>query len=275
MSTLLSPARAGTPLTGRAGAAVDALGDRARICDLYDAHGSRVYHDICGRTTQEVPEILAAVRGTDGPVLDLAAGSGRLTFPLLAAGHRVTALELSPDMLALLRAGLTHAPDEVRRRCDSVEADMSDFRLDRRYGVVLLGTTTISLLPDEDRPGLYRCVRDHLAPGGRFLLTTVDVDPAEDGTDESEIPVTGARGHGYLMYEQWSPGAATRTVTVLPQPVPADGPVTVATTTIGVLPARQVTAELEAAGFTVVATTPVGQGTGRHHDVLIEAEVRR
>ncbi|MFJ5546918.1 daptide-type RiPP biosynthesis methyltransferase [Streptomyces sp. NPDC093225] len=272
MSTLLSPARAGTPVTGRAGEAIAALGDRARICDLYDADGSPVYHDICGTTGHEVREILDAAAPFEGPVLDLAAGSGRLTFPLLAAGRTVTALELSADMLGLLRDRIALAPAAVRERCDTVEADMSDFDLGRRYPLVLLGTTTISLLGEEDRPGLYRCVREHLAPGGRFLLTTVHVDPAADGTGESEIPVTGLSGRGYVMYEQWSPGAETRTVTVLPADTSGEGPVTVCTTTIGVLPADRLIAELEAAGFAIRSVTPVDSGGGRHHDVLLEAE---
>ncbi|MFD6273973.1 daptide-type RiPP biosynthesis methyltransferase, partial [Nocardia asteroides] len=197
MSTLLSPARAGTALTGRAGAAVAALGDRARICDLYDADGSPVYHDICGTTGYEVKEILAALQGAEGAVLDLAAGTGRLTFPLLAAGFEVTALELSPDMLGLLRTALAGAPEEIRRRCTTVEADMGSFSLPGHYGTILLGTTTISLLPPDERSGLYRSVREHLLPGGRFLLTTVDVDPAGDGTDEDVVLVPAASGRIY------------------------------------------------------------------------------
>ncbi|MEU8887043.1 daptide-type RiPP biosynthesis methyltransferase [Streptomyces sp. NPDC048442] len=276
MSTLLSPARAGTAVTGRAGDEIAALGDRARICDLYDADGTPVYHDIAGTTTHEILEILAAVREFEGPVLDLAAGSGRLTFPLLAAGRDVTALELSPDMLGLLRRRLGRAPADILERAHSVEADMSDFRIEGRehgFGVVLLGTTTISLLPAEDRPGLYRCVGEHLAPGGRFFLTTVDVDAADDGSDESEIVVTGHSGRTYRMFEQWTVGESSRTVTVIPGDVPDDeSPVTVCTTTIGVLPQQQLVAELEAAGYAIRSVTPIDGGGGRHHDVLIEAE---
>lgn len=44
-----------------------------------------------------------------------------------------------------------------------------------------------------------------------------------------------------------------------------------ATTTIGVLPAPRLIAELEQAGYAVHSRTPV-PGGGRHHDVLLEAE---
>ena len=39
----------------------------------------------------------------DGPILELVAGSGRLAVPLAAAGHRVTAVDLDPAMLAARR----------------------------------------------------------------------------------------------------------------------------------------------------------------------------
>lgn len=58
---------------------------------------------------------------------------------------------------------------------------------------------------------------------------------------------------------------------MVPAEPPAEGPVTVATTTIGVLPAPQLIAELEQAGYAVHSRTPV-PGGGRHHDVLLEAE---
>ena len=57
------------------------LGGRARLHDLYDDVGSAVYDDLCAADTSEVCEILHLLRGTKGPVLELAAGSGRLTLP--------------------------------------------------------------------------------------------------------------------------------------------------------------------------------------------------
>jgi 23S rRNA (adenine-N6)-dimethyltransferase len=59
-------------------------------------------------------------------VLDIGAGTGALTAPLVAAGARVIAVELHPERLAVLRERF--ADDDVT----VVRADVADLRLPRR-----------------------------------------------------------------------------------------------------------------------------------------------
>ncbi len=59
-------------------------------------------------------------------VLDIGAGTGALTRPLVAAGARVIAVELHPKRLATLREMFADAPVTV------VRADVRDLRLPRR-----------------------------------------------------------------------------------------------------------------------------------------------
>ena len=64
-------------------------------------------------------------------VVDLGAGSGALTAPLVAAGARVVAVELHPGRAAELRARFSGAPVTV------VRADIATLRWPRRpYSVV-------------------------------------------------------------------------------------------------------------------------------------------
>ncbi|MFI2431568.1 daptide-type RiPP biosynthesis methyltransferase [Streptomyces sp. NPDC018693] len=258
---------------GRAGELLASLGERAVLCDLYDGVGASVYHDLAGTGTHEVRELLALVRRVPGPVLDLAAGSGRLTLPLLSLGREVTALELSSCMLELLDERLAAVPPAVRERCLPVRADMSGFDLGRRFGAIVLGTTTVSLLDTEGRVGLYRAVREHLEPGGRFLLSTVDMTATEAGPAEVDMEIVTGSGRAYRLFEHWPPGSGSRTVTLFPAVIGDEGPVEVCTTTIGVLPVELLEAELAAAGFSVLSRHPLPAVGERHHDVLLETEV--
>ncbi|MEV1171262.1 daptide-type RiPP biosynthesis methyltransferase [Nonomuraea sp. NPDC049784] len=247
------------------------LGNRAEVHDLYSAAGAAVYHDMAGADTQEVRELVALVRGLPGPVLDLAAGSGRLTLPLLALGREVTALDLSESLLALLRERLAQSRGRLAERCTPVHADMRDFALDQRFGAIVLGTSSISLLDAAGRAALYRGVRAHLLPQGRFLLTTVELH-APPGQEEAEFAFTGPSGRSYRFFERWAPLDGRRVVAIFPAETETEQ-LTVCTTTIGVLPADLLESELTEHGFAVRSRISLGDQTGRHRDVLMEAEV--
>lgn len=245
-------------------------GSAGRTADLYGPEGAAVYHDLSARDTGELRELLRAVRRLAGPVLDLAAGSGRLTLPLLATGREVTALELSDDLLGLLRARLLEAPPAVRARCTVVAGDMAAFAVHRQFGAVVLGTTSVSLLDPPQRAGLYRCVATHLRPGGRFLLTTRHRRPDAPDPADTETEVVGASGAAYRLGESWV-GDRVRLVTVRPVDAGPDDPVLASL--VRDLPADELVAELHAAGFVVRDSQALPAEPGWEH-VLIAAEVR-
>ncbi|WP_433438838.1 daptide-type RiPP biosynthesis methyltransferase [Nonomuraea sp. CA-141351] len=258
------------PLPRRVRALLAELRDRAMVCDLYSQAGSGVYHDLSLTDTQEVRELVGLVRGLPGPVLDLAAGSGRLTLPMLALGREVTALDLSEGLLVLLKERLAQAHRRFAERCSVVHADMRDFSLGQRFGVVVLGTSSISLLDEKGRDALYCAVRTHLLPQGRFLLSTLDLH-APPEQEEAEFVFTGGSGRTYRFFERRAPGEGRRVVAILPEET--EEPLTVFTTTVAVLPADQLETELAAHGFALRSRTPLGDQKGRHQEVLLEAEV--
>ncbi|WP_151775742.1 daptide-type RiPP biosynthesis methyltransferase [Streptomyces abyssomicinicus] len=251
------------------------LGPRARLCGLYDALGAPLYQDLTTYDDYETRAVLAGIRSTRGPVLDLAAGAGRFSLPLLAVGREVTALDLSADMLALLRTELEKVPARMRERCTVVQADMSAFDLGRRFPYVLLGTTSLSLLDADGRAGLYRSVLDHLTDDGKFLLTVMERGDA-DGPDETVERLTGLGGTVYEFHEHWPAGAAGRTVTLLPADPPADdSPVPVCTDHVAVVDLSRLEAELSAAGLTVVSRQILTQPGERHRVTLLTTEASR
>ena len=117
-------------------------------------------------------EALAARTG--GPILELAAGSGRLAIPLAVAGYRVVAVDNDSAMLARAAAAWSRA--RGRRRTgslDLVEADLTSVRLDERFALAFLALNSLLLLADAPaQAAALRTLAAHLAPGG---LAVIDV----------------------------------------------------------------------------------------------------
>jgi SAM-dependent methyltransferase len=82
----------------------------------------------------------------DGRVLELGAGTGRLTAVLLATGARVTAVERDPAMVAALRED--QLGDPGRSDLEVVEADVTALPDGPRVGMVALPASLLNELPD-------------------------------------------------------------------------------------------------------------------------------
>ena len=130
-----------------------------------------VWHDVeCGFYAEDLPlwRDLATISG--GPVLDIGAGTGRVSLHLAGHGHTVVALDRSADLLAALRArtgGLA---------IETVVADARAFDVgDRRFGLILVPMQTAQLLGGPDgRAAFLRCARTALAPGGLIAIAIAD-----------------------------------------------------------------------------------------------------
>lgn len=150
---------------GEAGASDPA----AALAQLYDL-------DLLADDPGDLDLYLALARRTGGPILELAAGTGRITVPLAEAGFDVTAVDLDPAMLsrAADRARAAGAGDRVTL----VEADLLDLGEQPlpdagRYRLAILALNSIFLLADRpSQAAALRIMAAHLAPGG---LAVVDV----------------------------------------------------------------------------------------------------
>lgn len=118
---------------------------------------------------------LALAARAAGPVLELAAGSGRLAVPLAAAGHRVTAVDLDPAMLERARARAAAAGPDVEQRLELVEADLVGLRLPDAgsFRLAFVALNSLFLLGSRDaQREAFRTMARHLGPGG---LAVADV----------------------------------------------------------------------------------------------------
>ena len=127
--------------------------------ELYDAQ-YRDYRD-------DLPFYLRLAADHGGPILELGAGTGRVTRELARAGHEVVALERSAAMLARAREHLEGT--DLSERVELLEGDMRSLVLGRRFGLVLAPFNTLmhaTTLADQDAS--LATVQRHLAPGGAF-----------------------------------------------------------------------------------------------------------
>ena len=107
----------------------------------------------------------AAARGE--AVLELGCGTGRVTIPIAQAGVEVVGLDNAPAMLDIARRKAAAAGVDVRW----VTGDMRTFRLDRRFGLVIIPFRSfLHMLTDADQQACLSRVYEHLLPGGRFAL---------------------------------------------------------------------------------------------------------
>ncbi len=141
-----------------------------------------VWHDLeCGAYCADLALWRELAEQASGPILDVGAGSGRVTLELARAGHEVTALDAAPALLAALRdraGGLT---------VETVQADARSFELARKdYALCIVPMQTIQLLGGPSgRMQFLRRARAHLRPGGLLACAILgELDPfdcREDG----------------------------------------------------------------------------------------------
>ena len=118
---------------------------------------------------------LALATRTGGPILELAAGTGRIAVPLTIAGHDVTAVDLDPAMLERALARARVQPSAGAGRLELIEADLLDLDLpdagSYRLAIIALNSLFLLATRDAQRQALRTMAR-HLAPGG---IAVVDV----------------------------------------------------------------------------------------------------
>ncbi len=129
-----------------------------RIAEVYD----QLYPSRGGE--EEIAHALARLAG-GGRALELGIGTGRVALPLAAQGVEVHGIDASQAMVDKLRAkpGGDGVPVTI--------GDFADFRVDGRFGLIFVVFNTFFALPtQEEQIRCFRCVAQHLAPDGVFLI---------------------------------------------------------------------------------------------------------
>jgi SAM-dependent methyltransferase len=152
-------------------------------------------------------DLLADLAGT-GAALEMAVGTGRIALPLAARGVPVTGIELSPDMVAQLRA--KPGGDAIA----VTVGDMTTTRVEGAFRLVYLIYNTIGNVETQARQvACFENAAAHLEPSGFFLIEMVvpDLRRLVPGHDA----VVFAHAPGYVGYDRYDDLVAQHAVSHL------------------------------------------------------------
>ncbi len=141
-----------------------------------------LWHDLeCGAYGEDLPLWRALAGEAAGPVLDVGAGTGRVSVDLAARGAAVVALDADAPLLEALAHRAAGLPVET------VVADAREFDLGRRFSLVVVPMQTLQLLGGPSGRGAFlRRALDHLEPGG--LLAAAVADAMDCFDEDHDVP---------------------------------------------------------------------------------------
>jgi ubiquinone/menaquinone biosynthesis C-methylase UbiE len=149
------------------------------------------YDEWSAEMTEDVPFYVELARETDGALVELAVGSGRVAIPVAeATGRAVLGIDTSPAMLEQARERAAAAGVELELR----EGDMRDLELDEPAGLVYCPFRGLLHLPTwADRRRVFERVAASLRPGGRFAWNAFAFDHAiaarlDGGHQDTPVP---------------------------------------------------------------------------------------
>jgi SAM-dependent methyltransferase len=170
--------------------------------DEYKAIAEMYDYIVPYRERADVGFFVEAARESDGAVLEVGCGTGRVLIPTAREGIEITGLDLSPHMLAVCRERLKAEPQEVQSRVRLVEGDMRQFELARTFQLVTLPFRPFQhLTAVAEQQACLSCIHKHLAEGGKLILdifnpmleSLVNTEFGKEMGDEPEFSLPDGR----------------------------------------------------------------------------------
>jgi SAM-dependent methyltransferase len=154
---------------------------------------------------EPVVDFLEELAG-DGAALELGIGTGRIALPLSQRGVRVSGIDLSPDMVAQLRA---------KPGADAVEVAIGDYattRVEETFSLVYIVFNSISnQTTQEGQVASFANATAHLEPGGCFVvevgvpsrprLSVFDMSDTHVGVDEYDAATQRLVSHHFTLVD--------------------------------------------------------------------------
>jgi SAM-dependent methyltransferase len=141
----------------------------------------------------EIEFYIDRARRSAGTVLELACGTGRVTWPIARAGIPIVGLDVAQGMLSRAESKRGEEDAATSARARFVASDMTTFELEERFALAIIPFRAFLMLltPELQRSALQR-IHAHLEPGGRLIIDIfdprLDLLAQEDFTPRREVP---------------------------------------------------------------------------------------
>jgi ubiquinone/menaquinone biosynthesis C-methylase UbiE len=123
----------------------------------------------------EIDFWVARALASGGPVLELACGTGRVSWPIARAGIAIVGLDLAPAMLERAERKRQSERPDVAARVRFVRGNMTNFALPERFSLVIIPFRAFqALLTVGEQRSALGCIQAHLKPRGRLIVDIFD-----------------------------------------------------------------------------------------------------
>ena len=131
---------------------------------------AEIYDTVYSYVREDIPFYIEEARRSDGPVLELGCGTGRVTIPIAQSGINIIGLDSSTEMLRKAQDKVQTLPVDTSN-ISFLHEDMRNFSVDQEFGLVIIPFRGfLSLLSVADQVDTLAMVKKHLAPGGRLVF---------------------------------------------------------------------------------------------------------
>ena len=130
-----------------------------KVADLYDFYVNVDF---------DVPFFLKEAERYTAEILELMCGTGRVSIPLLQAGHQMICVDYSKEMLSVFQQKIA----DKNYNATLLEMDVTKLSLNKTFGLIILPFHSLSeIISLEKQQEAIRAISSHLDNNGTFILT--------------------------------------------------------------------------------------------------------
>jgi ubiquinone/menaquinone biosynthesis C-methylase UbiE len=165
---------------------------------VWDRRAESWEHEGAVGLRQVVDAVVGAAEPEPGlTAVDLGCGSGQVALRLARRGMKVTAVDVSPEMIHRLQVNVH---DEQIEGVVGVVAPIERFRVAEESVDLVVSNYALHHLRDPDKQDLVRAVRRWLRPGGRIVIGDMmfgrGMAPRDRAIIRSKVVALARRGPG-------------------------------------------------------------------------------